>query len=104
MEADKTVHVIPGIRVIRRYTYAGLDFAIDSLRIHKIEVTAVLFGAEALIAALKDSGDYDDVMCNRLRTVLTAPHKHKDREAHKTKQQGRSLGIHFSPACHKTDP
>jgi len=44
--------------------------------------------AEAVIAAIKDTGDYDDVTCDRLRTILLAPHKHKDREAHKTKQTG----------------
>ena len=49
---------------------------------------------EAVISVLKDSGDYDEVMCNRLRTILTAPHKHKGREARKTKE----LGIHSGHA------
>jgi len=41
-----------------------------------------------VLAAVKDSGDYDDTFIDRLRTVLLAPHKHKGREAHKTKQTG----------------
>jgi len=49
-----------------------------------------LFNAEAVIAILKESSDYDDVMFNRLQTVLTAPHKHKGREARKTKEHGMS--------------
>ena len=47
-----------------------------------------LLHAEAMIAILRDSGDYDDNMCNRIQTVLTAPHKHKGREARKTKELG----------------
>jgi len=48
----------------------------------------VLVVTEAVLEALKESDDYDEVMCDRLRVVLLAPHKHKDREAHKTKQMG----------------
>ena len=51
----------------------------------------MLFGAEAVIALLKESGDYDADLCNRLRTILVAPHKHKDREARKTKELGTSV-------------
>jgi len=47
-----------------------------------------LTDSEAVIEALKDTGDYDDVMCDRFRTVLLAPHKHKGREALKAKQTG----------------
>jgi len=51
-----------------------------------------------VIAALKDTGDYDDVMCDRFRTVLLAPHKHKGRGAIKAKQTGtadHSLNCHY---------
>jgi len=52
-----------------------------------------LLSLEAVIAALKDTGDYDDAMCDRLRTVLLAPHKHKGREARKTKETGTTHNL-----------
>jgi len=51
-------------------------------------LTVVLTDTEAVIEILKETGEYADEMCNRVRTVLLAPHKHKDREASKTKQAG----------------
>jgi len=49
-------------------------------------------GADAVVATLKDAGHYDDFTCSKVREVLLAPHKHKDRNAQKSKQSG--LFIH----------
>ena len=52
-------------------------------------MSELLTDVEAVIAALKHTGDYDDVTCDRVKTILLAPHKHKDRLAHKkTRQTG----------------
>jgi len=58
----------------------------------------VLLGSEAVIAALKNSGDYDDVLCDRIKTVLIAPHKHKGREARKTKETG-TVQLYVTSLC-----
>ena len=50
--------------------------------------------SDAVISVLKDDGRYDDVTCSRVRDVLLAPHKHKDRTARKSKQSG--LAIYYS--------
>jgi len=44
---------------------------------------------DAVVATLLESNRYDDVTCSRVRDVLLAPHKHKDRNASKWKQLGR---------------
>jgi len=54
---------------------------------------------EAVIEALKEGDGCDEVMSDRLRTVLLAPHKHKDREAHKTKQMGERPTFDLSVQC-----
>ena len=61
------------------------------------EVRVVLFGTEAVIEVLKETGQYDEVMCSRIRAVLVAPHKHKGREAHKAQPPGNSS---LSPIKH----
>jgi len=48
---------------------------------------------EALIETLRESGEYDEAMYNRLRSVLLAPHKHKGRVARKTKEIGTNIII-----------
>jgi len=50
--------------------------------------TSLWLFSEAVINIVKETGDYDERMCDRLRTVLLAPHKHKDRVAQKAKQTG----------------
>jgi len=50
---------------------------------------------DAVIATLRDAGHHGDVTCSRVRDVLLAPHKHKDRNARKSKQSGLSFTAAF---------
>jgi len=43
---------------------------------------------DAVISTLKEVGQYYDETCSRVRDVLLAPHKHKDRTARKAKLSG----------------
>lgn len=53
---------------------------------------------DSVIATLKDVGGVDDVTCSRVRDVLLAPHKHKDRSARIAKQSG-SFCQHTLAVC-----
>jgi len=48
---------------------------------------------DTVIATLKDVGNHDDVVCSRIRDILLAPHKHKDRNARMSKHSGQSVGF-----------
>ena len=50
---------------------------------------------DAVIATLRDAGHHGDVTCSGVRDVLLAPHKHKDRNARKSKQSGLSFTAAF---------
>ena len=52
-----------------------------------------MYDVDYVVATLKDVGNHDDVTCSRVRDVLLAPHKHKDRNARISKQSGLSILI-----------
>jgi len=52
---------------------------------------------DAVVETLKAAGHHDDVTCSRVRDVLLAPHKHKDRTARKAKQSGQYNNSKFTP-------
>jgi len=52
-----------------------------------------VYDVDYVVATLKDVGNHDDVTCSRVRDVLLAPHKHKDRNARISKQSGLSILI-----------
>jgi len=63
-------------------------------RCRPIRLTAGrVIDTDAVIATLRDAGHHGDVTCSGVRDVLLAPHKHKDRNARKSKQSGLILII-----------
>jgi len=65
-------------------------------RCRPIRLTAGrVIDTDAVIATLRDAGHHGDVACSRVRDVLLAPHKHKDRNARKSKQSGLSFTAAF---------
>ena len=91
------------LRYINSLTYLFTYLLSAEFRviIANLQYTIVLVDTEAVIAALKDAGKYEDDVLNRIRAVLLAPHKHKGREALKTKQPGTNTSILGLSYCQK---